>query len=118
VLLLDKAIYTVRIAGHVALSPPSRLRTQLFAYLFVARKTAASAISEGSPKRFRGMEFRALDRASTGMATQCILESTWRKQVKAQAGFQLMKGVNVISECKIKTYLLSCLFLYTPGRLH
>jgi hypothetical protein len=59
----------------VALNPPSRLRTQLLAYLFVARNTAASAISEGSPKRLRGMAFRAAECASGVMAVLCILES-------------------------------------------
>lgn len=59
----------------MALNPPSRLSTQLFAYLFLAKNTAASAISEDFPKRFRGMEFRAADRASGVMATPtCTLE--------------------------------------------
>jgi hypothetical protein len=42
-------------ADHIALRPPSRLRTQLFAYWFEARKTAASAISSGVPNRFSGI---------------------------------------------------------------
>lgn len=53
----------------MALNPPSRLRTQLFAYLFVAKKTAASAISAASPKRFRGTAFMASRRALGVMAT-------------------------------------------------
>jgi len=58
----------------VALNPPSRLRTQLLAYLFRARNSAASAISAGSPNRFRGMALRAAECASGVMAVSCILE--------------------------------------------
>lgn len=36
---------------QTALNPPSRFKTQLFAYSFCARKTAASAISLGLPNR-------------------------------------------------------------------
>lgn len=60
----------------MALNPPSRLSTQLFAYALVAKKTAASAISEVWPKRFNGMAFRARFFASGVMAVIiiCILE--------------------------------------------
>lgn len=58
----------------MALNPPSTLSTQLFAYAFAARKTAASAISEGRPKRFRGMAFKASERALGVIAAPCILE--------------------------------------------
>jgi hypothetical protein len=63
-----------RIVDYMALNPPSRLSIQLFAYLFVARKTAAPAISDASPKHFRGMEVRASRRASGVMARCCKLE--------------------------------------------
>jgi len=63
-----------RIVDYMALNPPSRLRIQLFAYLFVARKTAASAMSDASPKHFRGIEFKASWRASGVMARCCTLE--------------------------------------------
>lgn len=53
---------------YIALNPPSRFRTQLFAYLFVAKNRAASATSEASPKRPRGMESTASDRRSGVMA--------------------------------------------------
>jgi hypothetical protein len=44
----------------LALKPPSRFSTQLFAYSFLARKSAASAISSGLPKRLSGIFARAL----------------------------------------------------------
>jgi hypothetical protein len=53
---------------QVALKPPSRLSTQLLAYSFLARNIAASATSQGFPKRFIGMCFRAWDLASGVMA--------------------------------------------------
>lgn len=63
-----KKTQSPQIQNHTALKPPSRLSTQLFAYLFVARKTAASAISLASPKRDRGMAFKASFRAGSVMA--------------------------------------------------
>lgn len=59
----------------MALNPPSILRTQLLAYLFRARNTAASAISADVPKRFKGMAFMAAECALGVMAVSCILES-------------------------------------------
>jgi hypothetical protein len=53
---------------QVALSPPSRLSTQLFAYSFLARNTAASATSSAIPKRFSGIWSKAWDLASGVMA--------------------------------------------------
>jgi len=49
----------------------------LLAYLLVARKTAAWAISSASPKRFRGMAFNASWRAWEVMAMNgiCIIRS-------------------------------------------
>lgn len=38
-------------SNQTALNPPSRLSTQLLAYSFCAKNTAASAISRGSPNR-------------------------------------------------------------------
>ena len=58
----------------MALNPPSRLRTQLFAYWLVAKNRAASAISEACPNLLRGMELRASERASGVIATPCTLE--------------------------------------------
>jgi hypothetical protein len=52
----------------VALNPPSRFSTQLFAYSFVAKNRAASATSEACPNRPRGMASIAFDRASGVMA--------------------------------------------------
>lgn len=46
---------TTEAGAQVALRPPSRLRMQLLAYLFLARKTAASATSSGVPKRETGI---------------------------------------------------------------
>lgn len=43
---------------YVALKPPSRFRTQLFAKRFVARKIAASATSSGCPTRREGQSLR------------------------------------------------------------
>jgi hypothetical protein len=43
---------------QAALNPPSRLRTQLLAKAFEARKTAAFATSSGAPTRFRGVSLR------------------------------------------------------------
>lgn len=60
---------------HTALNPPSRLSTQLFAYLLVAKKTAASAISATSPKRDRGMDFNASERAGFDIALKEIVSS-------------------------------------------
>ena len=42
--------------SHVALKPPSRLRTVLFAYSFVVRNMTASATSFGVANRPRGIE--------------------------------------------------------------
>jgi hypothetical protein len=53
----------------MALSPPSILRIQLLAYLFTAKNTALSAISEVCPKRLRGMASMAAERAAGAMAT-------------------------------------------------
>jgi hypothetical protein len=44
-------------AHHIALNPPSRFRTQLFAYLFWKRNIAASATSSTSPNRLKGIVF-------------------------------------------------------------
>lgn len=59
--------------NHTALNPPSRLSTQLFAYLLVAKKTAASAISVTSPKRDKGMEFNASERAGSDIALKEVV---------------------------------------------
>lgn len=45
---------------YVALKPPSKFKTVLFAYALLARKTAASATSLVVPKRPRGMEAERL----------------------------------------------------------
>ena len=47
----------IRVA-QAALRPPSRLRTQLFAKPFEAKKMAASATSAGSATRLRGVSRR------------------------------------------------------------
>ena len=57
-----------RVKSYVALNPPSRFRTQLFAYLFVAKNRAASATSDVSPNRPRGMDSMAFERPSGIMA--------------------------------------------------
>jgi hypothetical protein len=67
--------------NYMALKPPSRFNTQLFAYLLVARKTAASAISEASPNRFKGMAFRASERASGVIAVLYIRKVQQEKRV-------------------------------------
>ena len=59
--------------SYIALNPPSRLSTQLLAYLLAAKKTAASAISVTSPKRERGMAFSASLRARSVMALMIVL---------------------------------------------
>jgi hypothetical protein len=69
------APHTSRFVGgkkfHTALNPPSRFSTQLFAYLFVTKNTAASAISEVKPNLLRGMEFNASVRAA-GVIPICL----------------------------------------------
>lgn len=53
--LMAPSSLTTEAGAQVALRPPSRLRMQLLAYLFLARKTAASATSSGVPKRETGI---------------------------------------------------------------
>lgn len=71
----------------MALNPPSRFSTQLFAYLFVTRKTAPSAISEGRPNLLMGMEFMASVRAA-GVMAACLYIRIGSLQLSASRGWE------------------------------